>query len=268
MPRDAAQEPDALTMWFTRQRKAWWKKWRWVVIVVVSLRVVWLLIEIAPYAYAGLNEEISSVPWCLAAINWMLQVSQVEPYSTYLIFGIALLLGVVASKATIPSAEVALTQSTFRIFVLYSKFSRQRLWLWILLLYTIPEVANYAFRIIMEARVSVAFINEESILHLSYYFIISYLLVEAQAFTLRITAGKLGFSWLLLLPILIVIAVLQLIHLIWLVIRSTYSSYGSEVYYAAVWLQIGYSILFIAAAIILAYSKRKPPKGFTGTYET
>lgn len=111
-----AREPDALDMWFTRQRRLWWKKWRWAAVGAIALRVVWLLAQFTVLFSAASNSTLFYEPWYLHTFNLLLWDWAYGVHAVLFVC-IALVLGVLEFKACTPSAEVALTTSYEKAYI-------------------------------------------------------------------------------------------------------------------------------------------------------
>jgi hypothetical protein len=263
----AAREPDALDMWFTRQRRLWWKKWRWVVVAAITLRVLLLLADSATFAVIVFYEEISTAFWYPYVRDISSALAIPEQYAMYVFLAIAVLVGSAESKVVIPLAEFAITQSAQKVAFRIAKFSRQRIWLWVHLLFTLPGTVVLmllgSFMAHMGSDIWVPLLLEILILASVGCFV-----AEFQSYLLRETITTRYLTWLQLIPVLVAPVAAQLDSLLLLLyVRSIYGV-GAMVFIPyLLWYKAGNSLLLLVAACLFAFSRRQPPTGFRGTYE-
>jgi hypothetical protein len=100
------------------------------------------------------------------------------------------------------------------------------------------------------------------------YSALGYFIAEFQAYALRSTAHVRSFTWLLLVPILAwpIFGILEIVLVVVIAAIFDLPDIFQQLSDSQV-LAAFHIVVLIIAAIILAYSKRKPPVGFRGTYE-
>jgi hypothetical protein len=83
------REPDALDLWFARQRRAWWRTWRWAVVPLIALAAlrtlyvgVWAVL-----AYTWEREALVFSPpdWQYSWVGTMLYLCDAQMYSAWLL---------------------------------------------------------------------------------------------------------------------------------------------------------------------------------------
>ena len=265
----AMREPDALEMWFARQRRKWWKQWRWVFYAALVLLAVWLLLETTFFIWVANEWHLSSAQ----PPNWWAYVEYIvfdRSWTTYvwislpyLLLGIALLLGTSASKAVSLTPEMAIAHRTERIFQALCKYVRRQLWLFIGILYFCPGlILGITFVEVVYGSPAQSDFWMISLNKAIAITAVSFLAIEGQASVLRRTAASASFTWILLVPFLIALLANYTSNSLDTVVRQ----YSLEII-PRFSIQMGFWLCVLAVGVSFAFLWRKPPPGFIGTAE-
>jgi hypothetical protein len=274
----AAREPDALDMWFTRQRRLWWKKWRWVAVSAIALRAVWLLAQFTVLFSAASSSTLVYEPWYRHTLNLLIW-DWAYGIHAVLFVGIALVLGALEFKACTPSAEVALTTSYEKAYIALNIYARRRMWFWVGILYTIPVAIDQIcdWSAIEHPQLSLAYPGIlDSASDTLYIVAFSCFVVEFQSYLLRATTITRQFTFLYLLPCVVwpILDKLYRYACIEIWNANWYYIHGSDLVEGLyesqmrtyTWVETSFSFALLALAIVFSAGKLKPPASFRGTY--
>jgi len=160
--RGTEKEHTILDEWFARQRRRWWKQWRWVVVAVITLLVArisidvfecWFLYSVDKmHGFTGFTGYMNTL---LAYPIWRFLQDDLWPYIRYEEYFWLPVVILVASTYTlilIPPGEVSIAFSKQQIHQRLLFKARRVFWYWaVFLVFLVPvlnTIATHAYRIL------------------------------------------------------------------------------------------------------------------------
>jgi len=128
------REPDALDLWFRRQRRAWWKRWRWVVVPLIALAALRTLYVgvwgVLAYVWDRQALVVSPSDWQYSWVWTMLSLCPAQMYSAWLLTAGAVFVTAAQARALAVPQELALALSPGAIYNGLLRQVRGMAWGW------------------------------------------------------------------------------------------------------------------------------------------
>ena len=263
------REPDALDLWFSRQRKAWWRAWWWVVVPLIALAALRTL-------YVGVCGVLAYV-WDRQALvfspsDWqypwgwtMLSLCSAQMYSAWLLTAGAAFVTAAQARALAVPQELALALSPGDIYNGLLRQVRGMAWGWMAgLVYSSVGLGYLGYLLLTSAetyRSGSAIPLDPALLHVQPALTVLLLIFLLTRFP-RLPAAAVA-----VVALLPVVADIE--------INAWYQSGGlfwplSALlgrYDACFWPSGTLLVLEVLAMVWLGLAVARPPRGFTGATE-